>query len=62
MIDELNIVEGQDINGYINGLCIGLDMTEITIPKEDETNHGKEKQTEKDSTEKSNVRANVFML
>lgn len=28
---------------YINGLCIGLDMAEITIPEEDEIHHGEEK-------------------
>jgi len=29
-------------------------MTEIIIPKEDETSHGRETQTEKESTRKSN--------
>lgn len=37
-------------------------MTEITTSKEDETNNGEEKQTEKDLTEKSNIIAKVFML
>jgi len=36
-------------------------MTEIIIPKEDETSHGRETQTEKESTEKSNVQTE-FML
>lgn len=30
-------------------------MAEITIPEEDETNHGEEKQMENDSMEKSNI-------